>query len=59
MSGVVGRGGLEPPTSAVLGPERSTTESGAANETGGVIRREEDEYLVLRQEAAGAVTGLR
>ena len=34
----MGRGGLEPPTSAVLGPERSTTETGTPYETAGVIR---------------------
>jgi hypothetical protein len=35
---VVGRGGLEPATSAVLGLERSTTEGGTPHETAGVIR---------------------
>jgi hypothetical protein len=35
---MVGRRGLEPRTSALLGPERSTTETGTPYETAGVIR---------------------
>jgi hypothetical protein len=35
---LVGHGGLEPPTSAVLGPERFTTHRSALNEGFGVIR---------------------
>ena len=34
----VGRSGLEPPTSAVLGPERSTTDRDACDGPAGVIR---------------------
>jgi hypothetical protein len=36
----VGRGGLEPPTSAVIGPERGAYESGRPSVGRGVIRRE-------------------
>lgn len=35
---VWGRSGLEPPTSAVRGPERSTNEFGMAIEKAGVVR---------------------
>jgi hypothetical protein len=35
---MVGRGGLEPPTSAVIGPERCTSESGRPSVRRGVIR---------------------
>ena len=35
-----GRGGLEPPTSAVIGPERCASESGRPSVRRGVIRRD-------------------
>jgi hypothetical protein len=38
IKSVVGRDGLEPSTSAVLGPERCATERGMTLETTGVIR---------------------
>jgi hypothetical protein len=36
----VGRGGLEPPTSAVIGPERWASKSGRPSVRRGVIRRD-------------------
>jgi hypothetical protein len=39
---MVDRGGLEPPTSAVIGLERSATECVESHETAGVIKLEAD-----------------
>jgi hypothetical protein len=50
---VVGRGGLEPPTSAVTGPKRCTNESGGPSVRRGVMWREMDRCSTGREVRIG------